>query len=232
MVGIPQARFIRMMTTLVTLAVLWELALCGGVFVEAAQEDTAPSERLRAFAYECDDQTELVARFEPAVDEMTLILAGRTVRLSHVRSGSGARYSDGKTTFWSKRDEATLVTIDGTTKKCREIRRKSILEDAKLRGVELYGRGNEPGWRLEVGSGEIVFETNYGQDTYRFPKPNPEMGHDNLRTVYRVQSDGHELTAEIHDMPCADDMSGEAFERTVIVTLDGREHRGCGHVFQ
>jgi para-nitrobenzyl esterase len=35
-------------------------------------------------------------------------LAAGPVVLPHVRSGSGARYSDGRTTYWSKGGEATL----------------------------------------------------------------------------------------------------------------------------
>ena len=70
-----------------------------------------------------------------------LFLPTGTVNLPHVPSGSGAKYTDGEITFWSKGEEATL----------------------------------------EVGEGAR-------QDT----------------------------------------MSGEAFETTVTVVLDGKEFRGCG----
>jgi hypothetical protein len=52
------------------------------------------------------------------------------VRLPHVISGSGARYSDGKTTFWNK-GRSVLVEVDD----------KIIVQDCMLEG--------EPqGWRL------------------------------------------------------------------------------------
>ena len=53
--------------------------------------------------------------------------------------------------------------------------RRPIIEDAKRRGVDFYAAGNEPSWTLEIGSEEIVFQTNYGQDTYRFPTSEPEV---------------------------------------------------------
>lgn len=37
--------------------------------------------------------------------------AGRDLRLPHVLSGSGARYSDGKTTFWN-RGRSVLMEVD------------------------------------------------------------------------------------------------------------------------
>ena len=36
---------------------------------------------------------------------------GRELRLPHVISGSGARYSDGKTTFWN-RGKSVLMQVD------------------------------------------------------------------------------------------------------------------------
>jgi heat shock protein HslJ len=106
--------------------------------------------------------------------------------------------------------------------------RRSIIEDAKRRGVDFYAAGNEPGWTLEIGTEEIVFQTNYGQETYRFPTPEPEVDPEKLRTVYRVQSAGHDLVVEILGLACADNMSGEKFESTVQITFDGRTHPGCG----
>jgi heat shock protein HslJ/uncharacterized membrane protein len=106
--------------------------------------------------------------------------------------------------------------------------RRSIIEDAKQRGVGFYAAGNEPGWTLEIGPEEIVFQTNYGQDTYRFPTPEPEVDPYKLRTVYHVRTEGHELFVEILGLACADDMSGEKFESTVQITFDGQKHPGCG----
>ncbi len=61
-------------------------------------------------AYACDA---FAFRVEVAADGVRLSLpAGRSLDLPAVPSASGARYSDGRSTFWSKGDEA-LLTLDG-----------------------------------------------------------------------------------------------------------------------
>ena len=47
-------------------------------------------------------------------------------------------------------------------------------------------------------------------------------------TTYQVSNGEHELIIRLKDQLCHDSMSGEAFETTVIVSLDGKEYRGCG----
>jgi uncharacterized membrane protein len=105
---------------------------------------------------------------------------------------------------------------------------RSVIEELKRRGVEFYGTGNEPGWTLEIGPEELVFKTNYGEDTYRFPTPEPEANPERLRTTYRAESDGRELLVEVLGVACADDMSGERFESMVRIMFDGQTLTGCG----
>lgn len=61
------------------------------------------------FAYKCKD-LEFIAKFE--TDKVQILLPGRTLMLPQVISGSGARYSDGSVTFWSKGDNA-LFEMNG-----------------------------------------------------------------------------------------------------------------------
>jgi putative lipoprotein len=64
----------------------------------------------RVFAYDCPG---FAFRVEVSKERALVFLPGRSVPLAHVASGSGAKYSDGKVTFWSKGDEASLA-VDGT----------------------------------------------------------------------------------------------------------------------
>ena len=64
-------------------------------------------------AFKCDD-IEFIAKF--GADKVQILLAGRTLMLPQVVSGSGARYSDGRNTFWNKGNEAALE-INGTSYK-------------------------------------------------------------------------------------------------------------------
>ena len=92
--------------------VLWGSASSSPVFGEGTSDTHAlVLQRARAVLdYACAD---LAFRVEVAPDGVRLRLPeGRSVDLPAVPSASGARYSDGRDTFWSKGDDA-LLTLDG-----------------------------------------------------------------------------------------------------------------------
>jgi membrane-bound inhibitor of C-type lysozyme len=63
----------------------------------------------------CPDGQTVMAQFELPEDKFVNVrFAGRELRLPHVISGSGARYSDGKTTFWN-RGKSVLMQVDDKT---------------------------------------------------------------------------------------------------------------------
>jgi membrane-bound inhibitor of C-type lysozyme len=53
----------------------------------------------------------VMAQFQPQDQFVNVLFAGREMRLPHVISGSGARYSDGKTTFCN-RGKSVLMEVD------------------------------------------------------------------------------------------------------------------------
>ena len=63
-------------------------------------------------AFRCPDGQIVMARFEPQDEFVSVQFGGRDLRLPHVISGSGARYSDGKTTFWNKGDSVFMEVDD------------------------------------------------------------------------------------------------------------------------
>ncbi|MBO6518844.1 MAG: MliC family protein [Rhodospirillales bacterium] len=69
------------------------------------------------YIYECDGTAPVVARFLDG--EVKLRIGVREVVLPQGRSGSGARYTDGKMVFWIKGRNATFDTGDGSQRKCR-----------------------------------------------------------------------------------------------------------------
>ena len=149
--------------------------------------------------------------------------------LPQVRSASGAKYKGDGVVVWLKGREA-LLEVDGETyAKCVENVRKSIWEDAKLRGVRFRAVGNEPGWHLELMPGRhIHFVHDYGQKEVLTPMPQPVTFAKENKTVYRAQTEAHTLKVTILGEPCNDTMSGEAFASKVMVVLDGKMFRGCG----
>jgi membrane-bound inhibitor of C-type lysozyme len=53
--------------------------------------------------FRCPDGQTVMAQFQLTEDQFVNVrFAGREMRLPHVISGSGARYSDGKTAFWNE----------------------------------------------------------------------------------------------------------------------------------
>ena len=178
------------------------------------------------FAYDCEG-TYVVTRTE-GLDKLWVFLPGQTVALKHVRAASGARYEGDGVLFWSHGDEAMLEVPGSDRKNCSVDRRASILEDAKLRGVDFRGTGNEPGWVLEIGPDRILFSYDYGEGRAVFPMLTPEQDNAGRRTVYSGRNEEHAIRIMLAGESCADTMSDETFETTVEVTLGDRKYRGCG----
>lgn len=182
----------------------------------------------QTFVYECGDGFSFVARIEG--ERIWLFLPEMTVPLPHVPSASGAKYSDGITTFWSDGEEARLEIEGEKPRTCTNNPAKAVWEHAKLSGVDFRAVGNEPGWHLEISSGmkSILFVTDYGEGRYEFPFVLPLVDDEAGRTEYRSGSGDHEIKIVLECGACRDTMSGEAFETVVTVVFDGREYRGCG----
>jgi membrane-bound inhibitor of C-type lysozyme len=62
-------------------------------------------------SFRCPDGQTVMARFQPQDQFVNVRFAGREMRLPRVISGSGARYSDGKTTLWN-RGRSVFVEVD------------------------------------------------------------------------------------------------------------------------
>jgi putative lipoprotein len=182
---------------------------------------------LTAFVFECEDGRHFVAAHE-GPDQIVLFLEEGTLRLDRTVSASGTKYSGEQTAFWSKGSEALLYRYDRPPVTCREDRRRSVIESAKLRGVDFWATGNEPGWTLEIDPDSIHMITSYGLELFEFEKPEPRIDQRGRQTVYQAANAEHELEIMIRGEVCTDSMSGESFEVTVELTLDGVRYRGCG----
>ena len=196
---------------------------------DATEESFRPQVQSAAetYVYKCNDGYGFVARVQK--EKAWLFLPGKTIRLPHVPSGSGAKYSEDQITYWSKGDEALLEIGDEKHTNCKNNRAIAIWEDAKLRGADYRAIGNEPGWNLEIiNSNKIIFIGDYGQRRYEFITTGPSIDQQARTTVYDVQNDKHELSVIIVGRRCRDTMSGEVFETTVSVLLDGKKYHGCG----
>jgi len=62
----------------------------------------------RHLEYKCPNGTQFDVLMAPAGDKVKLELGGILYELKAVRSGSGAKFSDGTTSYWSKGKDATI----------------------------------------------------------------------------------------------------------------------------
>ena len=89
--------------------------------------------------------------------------------------------------------------------------------------------GQEPGWLLELKhSGQIRLVADYGNDTVVAPTPPAETDSATQARTYHAVAGARDLRVLIQPTACTDAMSGEPYETTVTVTLDGRAYHGCG----
>jgi len=185
----------------------------------------------RTYVYKCKDNF----RFTAVVGQDTtlLILPDQRVQVPHVISASGARYSNGPVTYWSKGDRAQLIVGDKSYAGCRIAPAEGVWADAELRGVNFRAIGQEPGWYLELKKGsDILFVADYGERRITMPTPTPttkpKTATHGAITTYDIKTGTNHLTVAIEDRACNDSMSGEAYPATVIVTLNGSTYNGCG----
>ena len=203
------------------------MAVADDATSQLGRDTTRVSSQTTAHVYECGDGFTFVARIEG--ETAWLFLPRRTVRLPHVSSGSGAKYSEGPITLWTKGEEAMLEVGDGTLQNCRNNRAMAIWEDAKFRGVDFRAVGNEPGWNLEISEGaDMVFVGDYGQSKYRFSTPVPSVDQGARRTTYTAEDEDQEVVIVIEGRRCQDTMRGDSFETTVTAVLGGKKYQGCG----
>lgn len=186
----------------------------------------APEGVLQAYVWNCDDGQTIRMRNLLRENAITIELHEGGRKLPLAVSASGARYSDGSLTFWTKGDTAMLEREGSAPINCRQNRFESLLADARVRGVTLRGTGNEPGWTVEIGPGSrLEFVTNYGQDRHAFDTSTADDA-DGAR-VYSAADGERSIKVTVTTEPCTDDMSGWAFDHRVVVEFDGQAHRGC-----
>jgi len=94
--------------------------------------------------------------------------------------------------------------------RCTEVRSLSLIEDARARGVTLRGRGNEPGWLLEIGPGNrVLLDEQAGLRRSIWPDLAPAPGPVPGSSRYQAESAGRDYRITVLPDACVDDMSGE-----------------------
>lgn len=189
--------------------------------------DEVPAGVLRAYVWHCADGQTLVMRNLTRERAIAIDFHDGTRRLDHTPSGSGARYADGTTVFWTKGSAARLERQGAAAVQCEERRADSLREDARARGVIYRALGNEPGWTLEIGpASKLSWTTNYGEERYDFEQAEIATAPEGA-DVYTAQKDAISIKASIKAERCVDD-GDVAYDHVVTVESGGQTYRGCG----
>jgi heat shock protein HslJ len=83
--------------------------------------------------------------------------------------------------------------------------------------------GNEPSWRLDIGSSEMTLLLDFGQTRLVAPTPAAKV-----TKTYVTRTDQGELVARVTEQLCVDSMSGMPHPQTVEVITGDRKLTGCG----
>lgn len=99
--------------------------------------------------------------------------------------------------------------------------------DAQAQAAPAFrATGNEPGWLAQVSAGEnpvLHVETGFGEQ--KFDVMSPTQGKDGWSGK---AADGTDIKVTFQRTVCHDDMSGQAFGATVMLTVGTRQYHGCG----
>jgi uncharacterized membrane protein len=184
-----------------------------------------PTESLKTHAWKCDLTGYVVSSDDRDTEQLWLFLPGQTLRLEPYEDINGYKNADIRFSYEAR--NATL-TRAGQVENCLENRSASIREDAKLRGIDFWGTGNEPPWKLELGNNLILLTTGYDQQRHEFPASQPNIDEQSRTTTYSSNNGIEQLNLVISGMDCPDSMSDETFAATITIHLNGEQLNGCG----
>lgn len=180
-------------------------------------------------AYQCGDMR-IHAEFE---DQRVIVHIGMgTLALEAQEVESDARYRNRHGDVFERQgpDEAVLTLAGDEPQACRASDQLPPWREAELRGAGFWAMGQEPGWTAELNTSRdpaLLLSLDYGARALTFhqvdPFVTPEGG-----TAFRAASDEGEVELHIERAPCRDSMSGERFNATVSLKLDGTTYPGCG----
>ena len=185
-----------------------------------------PADAASPTYWQCGDQR-ISARFDNAVGTVVIDIDGTALTLPQAQSGSGARYADqAGNELWNKGRDATLTLAGKPQVQCTQTESGSPWEAAKARGIGFRAIGTEPGWLVEVGTGEapsLHAELDYGER-----KLHVERMQATPEGFTGTTSDKLSITLATRREACSDGMSDATYPATAVLTVGDKTYRGCG----
>lgn len=178
-------------------------------------------------AWRCTPQQDLVTAFGER--ELRLWSAHGAYRLTPAVVASGARYQQGDLSFWNKGGDAVVESANGQLE-CSAAMARPALTREQRPGVMFHGRGNEPGWNVNLAHDkpELTLVLDYGAREMTLPYRVIGMDNANGRVILASSQPDRTFELRLEAQACFDDMSGEPFPARVMLTFEGQTYRGCG----
>ncbi len=110
-----------------------------------------------------------------------------------------------------------------------------ILQKKWEKGIDFYAFGNEPFWSLDMDLDKTIHFKNLDEIDFTAPAVQPDKAMDTNVERFRSVTESGEIIVEIKQYPCADNMSGEAFDFTVNIDFkkpgdsNYQTFKGCGN---
>jgi heat shock protein HslJ/uncharacterized lipoprotein YbaY/membrane-bound inhibitor of C-type lysozyme len=152
-----------------------------------------------------------------AGEVLRLVVGGDRYELRGLVSASGARYEaiyDPTTQLWDKGERATLTLRGEALPEC------TVIRDAP---DAISARGNEPGWRLELGT-----TMRFDSDGERVEGTAPPAQYTGGVRRHVGTVSGRSVYITLTPRICRDSMAGMPYPFSAEVIVSGRAFRGCG----
>jgi uncharacterized membrane protein len=186
----------------------------------------APRMPLTGAVWTCGDGLIIRSRVLTYDYGVTLELPEGETTLRIAPAASGGRFESDSLMFWIRGNSAQFQRKPAAVQTCTEVRARSLIYDAKVRGMTVRAAGNEPSWLLEIDRFQrLYYSAGPGskRETFKAQVRSEAGG-----TVYTAGTGGSTLSATVRLAPCTDSMSGSVSPLTVTLDLNGRRLTGCG----
>ncbi|WP_149193634.1 MliC family protein [Luteimonas suaedae] len=187
-----------------------------------------PSDASTSRSFRCDEIL-VASRVDAGDGPLTLSLSGRRLVLAPEASASGTAYADQQSNEFRFDGETATLTLHGDPPRtCLPTTQVSPWDAAAARGVRFRAIGQEPGWLLEVGSGDrptLTAQLDYGERFIEVENAEPRADDGGFEGT---TTEGTVVRLDIEREACADPMSGEPFEASVRLQVGKRTYAGCG----
>lgn len=105
---------------------------------------------------------------------------------------------------------------------------ESLLQK-QLNGIDFFAKGNvASSWTVEIEFGNLVRFNSLDGAAVTATAVQPQFQKEKNTATYSSKATTGELVIVVQDEPCTDKMSGETYNKKVVVTVNNKRYEGCG----